>query len=81
MKKVVELKNLKTKTIGQNAIHYKKIDSTQKEIWRQIENQNAKSGDLITADIQTNGIGTHRQNMAHRRRKQCCIFTLYKNRL
>jgi len=60
MKNNIELKNLKTKTIGQNAIHYKQIDSTQKEIWRQIESKNAKSGDLITADIQTNGIGTHR---------------------
>ena len=35
-------------------IHYEKIDSTQKEVWRKIEN-----GIIISADIQTEGIGTH----------------------
>ena len=35
-------------------IHYEKIDSTQKEVWRRLEN-----GIIISADIQTNGIGTH----------------------
>ena len=35
-------------------IHYKKIDSTQKEGWRKLEN-----GIIISADIQTDGIGSH----------------------
>lgn len=35
-------------------IHYEKIDSTQKEAWRRLEN-----GIIISADIQTDGIGTH----------------------
>lgn len=35
-------------------IHYEKIDSTQKEVWRRLED-----GILISADIQTDGIGTH----------------------
>ena len=35
-------------------IHYEKIDSTQKEVWRRI----GKSI-IISADIQTDGIGTH----------------------
>ena len=35
-------------------IHYEKIDSTQKEVWRKLEN-----GIIISADIQTDGIGTH----------------------
>lgn len=35
-------------------IHYKKIDSTQKEVWRRLEN-----GIIVSADIQTEGIGTH----------------------
>ena len=35
-------------------IHYKEIDSTQKEVWRRLEN-----GIIISADIQTDGIGTH----------------------
>ena len=34
--------------------HYEKIDSTQKEVWRRLEN-----GIIISADIQTDGIGTH----------------------
>ena len=40
-------------------IHYEKIDSTQKEIWRRIENNNIENGTIISADIQTDGIGTH----------------------
>ena len=35
-------------------IHYEKIDSTQKEVWRRLEN-----GIIISANIQTDGIGTH----------------------
>ena len=35
-------------------IHYEKIDSTQKEVWRRL-----KDGIVISADIQTDGIGTH----------------------
>lgn len=35
-------------------IHYEKIDSTQKEVWRKLEN-----GIIISTDIQTDGIGTH----------------------
>lgn len=35
-------------------IHYEIIDSTQKEVWRRLEN-----GIIISADIQTEGIGTH----------------------
>lgn len=39
--------------------HYKKIDSTQKEIWRRIEKQDIENETIIMADIQTDGIGTH----------------------
>lgn len=42
-----------------NFIFYKKIDSTQNEIWRLIESQTVKNKTLIMADIQTNGKGTH----------------------
>ena len=34
--------------------HYEKIDSTQKEVWRRLGD-----GIIISADIQTDGIGTH----------------------
>lgn len=55
----MQLKNLKTNYLGRNTIYYNKIDSTQKEIWRLIENNNSPSGTLIFADLQTKGIGTH----------------------
>lgn len=42
-----------------NFIFYKKIDSTQSEIWRLIESKTIKNKTLIMADIQTNGKGTH----------------------
>lgn len=35
-------------------IHYEKIDSTQKEVWRRLEDEI-----IISADVQTDGIGTH----------------------
>ena len=35
-------------------IHHEKIDSTQKEVWRRLENEI-----IVSADIQTDGIGTH----------------------
>ena len=38
-----------------NFIFYKKIDSTQNEIWRLIESKTIKNKTLIMADIQTNG--------------------------
>lgn len=38
-------------------IHYEKIDSTQKEAWRRAENEI-----IISADVQTDGIGTHGRN-------------------
>ena len=50
-------KNLNTKLVARNIIHYKQIDSTQREIWRKIDT--IKNGTLIYADIQTSGIGTH----------------------
>ncbi len=55
----MQLKNLKTNYLGKNNIFYKKIDSTQTEIWRLIKNNNIQNGTLIMADIQTNGKGTH----------------------
>jgi len=54
----MELKGLKTKFLGRNAIYHKCIDSTQIEALREIEN-NIPNGTIIMADIQTNGIGTH----------------------
>ena len=38
---------------------YHKIDSTQLEIWRRIEENKIENKTVIIADIQTNGKGTH----------------------
>lgn len=54
-----ELINLNTNVLGRNYICFDEIDSTQKEIWRQIENSKIKNGLLIRAKHQTSGIGTH----------------------
>ena len=53
------LENLETEFIGRKEIFYKEIDSTQKEIWRRIENKKIEDGTIIIADIQDSAIGTH----------------------
>ena len=53
------LKSLKTKFLGRYYESFKQIDSTQKEIWRRIQSNTIKNGQLIRAENQTNGIGTH----------------------
>lgn len=55
----MQLNELKTKFLGQDAIYYKVIDSTQLEIFRRIDNKSIKNGTLVYADIQTKGKGTH----------------------
>ena len=55
----MQLKNLRTKFLGRNLTYYKEIDSTQNEIWRLIENENIENGQLVMAEIQTKGKGTH----------------------
>lgn len=55
----MQLENLDTKILGQTFEYYDEIDSTQKEIWRRVENNTINNGELIMANIQTDGIGTH----------------------
>lgn len=57
----MKLKDLNTKILGRNLIFYKKIDSTQLEIWRLAE-QNLINGTIVVTDIQTNGKGTRGRN-------------------
>ena len=54
----IKLKDLKTKFLGKENIYYDEIDSTQKEIWRRIDNK-IENGLLVIAGIQKSGIGTH----------------------
>ena len=46
-------------SIFKSIIHYEKIDSTQKEIWRRINKNEIEDGTVILADVQTDGVGTH----------------------
>lgn len=55
----MQLKNLTTNFLGRNSIFYKRIDSTQDEIWRMVEKGNINNGTLVMADIQERGRGTH----------------------
>ena len=58
-KNTKNLRDLQTLKLGRNYFYYKEIDSTQKEIWRRIENNQITDGTLIRAENQTAGIGTH----------------------
>jgi len=51
--------NINTKYIGKKIIHFHEIDSTQKEAERRIKNKVAENGEIIIADNQTQGKGTH----------------------
>ena len=57
--KKIKIDKLITKALGSEIFYYKKIDSTQKEIWRRIVAEKIKNGTIIIADVQTSGIGTH----------------------
>lgn len=50
---------LKTKFLGKEILEFEEIDSTQKELWRRIENGNANNGCVVIAKNQTDGTGTH----------------------
>ncbi len=54
----MELKNLKTKFLGRNILHFETIDSTQKYI-KEESAQNITNGSLVIADTQSAGVGTH----------------------
>ena len=58
----MEETKIESKDLGQDGfkvIHYKTIDSTQKEIWRRVKNGTIENKTIVIADIQTSGIGTH----------------------
>lgn len=62
----MQLENLKTKFLGRNVIYHKEIDSTQLEVWRQVEKGEIENGTIILADIQTNGKRNTWQKMVYR---------------
>lgn len=46
-------------SLGKRTFYYREIDSTQEEIKRRIDDFDIEDGDVIIADLQTKGIGTH----------------------
>lgn len=55
----MQLTNLNCNFLGKTFNYYEEIDSTQYEIWRLIESNSIKNGQLVAANIQTKGKGTH----------------------
>lgn len=53
----MEFKNLKTKFLGRNILHFEVIDSTQKYI-KENSIKNMPNGTIVIADTQSSGMGT-----------------------
>ena len=45
--------------LGKKILYYETIDSTQKEVWRKVNQNNIENGTVIITKKQTSGIGTH----------------------
>lgn len=50
----MQLQDLTTDFLGRDFHYFEVLDSTQKEIYRRIENKEIKDGTLILANFQTN---------------------------
>ena len=62
----MSLENLTTEFLGSNIIYYEEIDSTQLEVWRQIEENIIPNGTIVMADKQTKGKRNTWQKMVYR---------------
>ncbi len=62
------LENLTTKFLGRNIINYEEIDSTQLEVWRQIEKKTIQNGTIVMANRQTSGKRNAWEKMVYRRK-------------
>lgn len=59
----MKLKNLNTKFLGRSFEYFETIDSTQSEIYRNIENKSIENGKLVMAKVQTSGVRNSRKKM------------------
>ena len=55
----MQLTNSNCSFLGKTFNFYEKIDSTQDEIWRLIDDKKIVNGQLVASNIQTKGKGTH----------------------
>lgn len=62
--------------LGKKVNYFEKIDSTQLEIQRRIKENNIQNGEMVVAEIQTNGMGTHRKTW-HTDEKNNIAFSFY----
>lgn len=77
----MQLENLKTQILGRNVIHYQEIDSTQLEVWRQVEKNALVNGTIILADKQTKGKRNTWEKMVYRGGKQYSFFYVNRTKL
>ena len=56
---------------------FEKIDSTQLEILRRIEKNKIQDGEIVVADIQTNGMRYTWKKVVYRPNRKYCVFYLY----
>ena len=58
--KIKREKNLEQiQFLGRKTTYFEEIDSTQLEIERRIKENNIQNGEMVVAELQTNGMGTH----------------------
>lgn len=62
----MELQGLETNYLGRNVTFYETIDSTQLEIWRRINKNTIKNGELILTRLQTKGVRNSWKSMVYR---------------
>ena len=76
----MELKNLKTKCIGQDFKYLNSIDSTQSYV-KKLDMENiSKDGTVVFSEVQTAGIGTHSRKWYTGKGKNLAFtFVLYPN--
>lgn len=56
---------LQTKWLGRHVLSYRTIDSTQLEIYRQIEKGEMENGTLVVASIQTEAMRNARKKVVY----------------
>lgn len=72
----MKLTNLKTNCLGTHSTYFNEIDSTQKEVWRRIASETIQNGEIVIANLQTSGIGTHGRRW-HTDEGENIAFTVY----
>ena len=65
----MRLEKLTTKFLGKKLKYFDNIDSTQLEIFRDIDSKTIENGEIVLADIQTQGMRNTWKKVVYRCRK------------